>query len=80
MMVVLLIVAIYIPVFDLFNKMIKRVSIIVLVRCLMLGLNGILHMGSNDKFDRITKFIYLFSIIWNKIEKFRFETEIEPWS
>ena len=46
----------------------------------MLGLNGILHMGSNDKFDRITKFIYLFSIIWNKIEKFRFETEIEPWS
>ena len=26
--------------------MIKRVSIIVHVRCLMLGLNGILHMGT----------------------------------
>ena len=51
-----------------------------LVRCLMLGLGGILHMGSNDKFDRITEIFYLFSIIWNKIEQFRFETAIEPWS
>ena len=46
----------------------------------MLGLGGILHMGSNDKFDRITEIFYLFSIIWNKIEQFRFETAIEPWS
>ena len=53
MVVVLLIMAISISVFALFNKVIKRVFIIVLVRCLMLGLNGILHMGSNDKFDRI---------------------------
>ena len=51
-----------------------------LVRCLMLGLSGILHMGSNDKFDKIIEIFYLFSIIWNKIEQFRFETAIEPWS
>ena len=36
----------------------------------MLGLSGILHMGSNDKFDRITIIFYLFSIIWNKIESY----------
>ena len=54
--------------------MIKRFSIIVPVRCLMLGLSGILHMESNVKFDRITTIFYLFSIIWNKIEQFRFET------
>ena len=54
MVVVLLIMAISISVFALFNKVIKRVFIIVPMRCLMLGLNGILHMGSNDKFDKIT--------------------------
>ena len=63
-----------ISVFALFDKVIKRVFIIVPVRCLMLGLRGILHMESNDKFDRITTIFYLFSIIWNKIEQFRFET------
>ena len=62
-----------ISVFALFDKVIKRVFIIVPVRCLMLGLSGILHMESNDKFDRITTIFYLFSIIWNKIEQFRFE-------
>ena len=63
-----------ISVFALFDKVIKRVFIIVPVRCLMLGLSGILHMEGNDKFDRITTIFYLFSIIWNKIEQFRFET------
>ena len=63
-----------ISVFALFDKVIKRVFIIVPVRCLMLSLSGILHMESNDKFDRITTIFYLFSIIWNKIEQFRFET------
>ena len=49
----------------------------------MLGLSGILHMGAMINLIELPKKKkknYLFPIIWNKIEQFRFETAIEPWS
>ena len=48
----------------------------------MLGLSGILHMGAMINLIELQKKKknYLFPIIWNKIEQFRFETAIEPWS
>ena len=36
--------------------------------------------GAMINLTELQKKIYIFSINWNKIEQFRFETAIEPWS
>ena len=45
----------------------------------MLGLSGILHMGSNDKFDRITKKkIIYFLLTGTKLSNLGLKQQLNP--
>ena len=46
----------------------------------MLGLSGILHMGSNDKFDRITKKkkIIYFLLFGTKLSNLGLKQQLNP--
>ena len=44
----------------------------------MLGLSGILHMGSNDKFDKITEIFYLFLFSGTKLSNLGLKQQLNP--
>ena len=58
--------------------MIKRVSIIVLVRCLMLGLSGILHMGAMINLTELQKFFIYFLLSGTKLSNLGLKQQLNP--
>ena len=58
--------------------MIKRFSIIVPVRCLMLGLSGILHMGSKINLTELQKKFIYFLLTGTKLSNLGLKQQLNP--